>query len=165
MDATVRRLDPDEGGLLRALRLRALADSPHAFGVALVDEAERPDAEWSARAAAADGTGAVVFVALDDGAPVGMAGGRWYEPAETTVSLWGMWVDPAARGSGVAAALAEAVRGWAAAAGARRLRLGVMADGAPAIRFYERLGFRRQGEERPLRRDPAQLWFEMARPV
>jgi RimJ/RimL family protein N-acetyltransferase len=162
----VRRLHEGEAGLLRELRLRALTESPWAFGAALDDEAGLTDAEWRARAAtAAAGEQQVVFVALDRERPVGMAGGRWFDRAPGTVALWGMWVDPVARGTGLSGALLEAVRGWAESSGARRLRLGVVVDAAAAIRFYERLGFRREGELRPLKRDPDQLWFEMFRPV
>jgi RimJ/RimL family protein N-acetyltransferase len=162
----VRRLEPGEAELLRGLRLRALADSPRAFGAALEDEAELPCDAWEARAAlAAAGEQQVVFVALDGETPVGMAGGRWFERAESTIALWGMWVDPGARGTGVAPALVAAVRDWASDVGARRLRLGVVADGAAAIRFYERLGFRREGGLHRLTRDPDQLYFEMYRAV
>jgi RimJ/RimL family protein N-acetyltransferase len=162
----VRRLREDEAELLRALRLRALAESPRAFGAALADEADLPLEEWHARAAAAAAAREqVVFIAFEGEAPVGMAGGRWHEPVQSTVALWGMWVDPAARGTGVAARLVGAVREWAGAGGATRLRLGVVSDGAAAIRFYERLGFRREGQERHLKRDPDQRWFEMYRPV
>jgi RimJ/RimL family protein N-acetyltransferase len=166
MPGEVRRLCEDEADLLRSLRLQSLAESPRAFGAALADEADLSPAEWQDRAAAAAaGEQQVVFVALDDDRPVGMAGGRWFERAESTVALWGMWVDPSARGTGVASALVAAVRDWASAAGARRLRLGVVTDGAAAIRFYERLGFRREGELQRLKRDPDQLYFEMYRAV
>ena len=166
MPGEVRRLREDEGELLRRLRLRALAESPRAFGAALADEADLSQHEWRARAeAAAAGEQQVVFIALEGHAPVGMAGGRWFERAEATVALWGMWVDPSARGTGVAGALVAAVREWASAVGAQRLRLGVVADGAAAIRFYERLGFRREGEMGRLKRDPDQLYFEMYRAV
>jgi GNAT superfamily N-acetyltransferase len=160
----VRRLCEDEAALLRGLRLRALAESPRAFGAALADEAGLPPEEWDGCAAAgAAGEHQVVFVALDGAEPVGMAGGRWFERAQDTVALWGMWVDPSARGTGVAVALVDAVRDWARASGARRLRVGVVLDGAG--RFYERLGFRREGELRRLTRDPDQLYFEMYRAI
>ena len=167
MAEPVRRLRADEGELLRRVRLRALAESPRAFGATLADEAALPDEEWQRRAAAgAAGDEQIVFLALDGvGAPLGMAGGRWFDEHREVVALWGMWLEPTARGTGLAASLVQAVSDWAAARGARRLRLGVVSDGAGAIRFYERLGFVREGDERPMRRDPGQLWFEMFRDV
>ncbi len=166
MSGEVRRLRRDEGELLRQVRLRALAESPRAFGAALADEAGLSREDWHERAAAgAAGEQQVVFVALDGQQPVGMAGGRWFERAESTVALWGMWVDPHARGTGLAGTLVDAVRDWASEVGARRLRLGVVDDAIAAIRLYERLGFRREGEVRSLKRDPDQLYFEMYRAV
>lgn len=167
LPATLRAVTAGEGELLRRVRLRALADSPRAFGAVLADEAGLSDEEWEQRAAAgAAGDEQIVFLAFaEDGDPLGMAGGRWFDEEREVVALWGMWVEPAARGCGLAASLVEAVRGWAAASGARWLRLGVVSDGAAAIRFYERLGFVRAGDERPLTRDPQQRWFEMWREV
>jgi GNAT superfamily N-acetyltransferase len=48
--------------------------------------------------------------------------------------LISMWVDPAARGKGVATLLIDAVVTWAAAAGAPRLELSVKAENEPARR-------------------------------
>ena len=42
----IRELERREWALYRELRLRALAESPDAFGRRLVDELARPDAEW-----------------------------------------------------------------------------------------------------------------------
>ncbi len=76
MPGEVRRLCEDEAELLRGLRLRALAESPRAFGAALADEADLSSEEWDGRAAAgAAGEQQVVFVALD-GAEAGRYGGR-----------------------------------------------------------------------------------------
>jgi ribosomal protein S18 acetylase RimI-like enzyme len=62
-----------------------------------------------------------------------------------------MWVDPAARGSGVAAALARAVVEWATAAG-RTTYLMVRSDNARAMAAYVRAGFVDLGI--PADRDP-----------
>ena len=51
-----------------------------------------------------------------------------------------MWVDPAARGSGVAAALIGAVVEWARSAG-RATYLMVRSENARAIAAYARAGF------------------------
>ena len=45
---SIRRLDGHEWRAYRDLRLRALADSPDAFGSTLERERDRPDAEWAA---------------------------------------------------------------------------------------------------------------------
>lgn len=73
-----------------------------------------------------------------------------------------MWVDPSARGTGIADALIGAIAGWARADGARTLKLWV-ADANPRARaFYERAGFRRTGETGPMPGDPGAKQHEFS---
>jgi GNAT superfamily N-acetyltransferase len=58
-----------------------------------------------------------------------------------SVELNALWVAPEARGHGAAAALIEAVEGWATEIGASRLELEVTRSSEAARRLYERLGF------------------------
>jgi GNAT superfamily N-acetyltransferase len=160
----IRRVRADEGSLLRTIRLRALAESPHAFASTLQEERALSDEEWQTRAAAgAAGADVVVIVAVGEGgAPVAMAGGRVREQPGV-ISLWGMWVDPAARGARVGARLIDAVGEWARARGAHTFRLGVMDDAPDAASFYERVGFAHEDEVGRLTRDPARTWHRMVR--
>lgn len=57
-----------------------------------------------------------------------------------------MFVEPAARGGGVGAALLRFVSDEAIAAGCLFVELGTPLDGARQIAFYERAGFARVGE-------------------
>ncbi|WFR67385.1 bifunctional GNAT family N-acetyltransferase/class I SAM-dependent methyltransferase [Curtobacterium flaccumfaciens] len=84
--------------------------------------------------------GALDLVAFEGSAPVGMASGVPGDGAEAA-ELISMWVDPTARGRGVATALIRAVVTWAAGTGAHTLELSVMPDNAVARRTYERNGF------------------------
>jgi ribosomal protein S18 acetylase RimI-like enzyme len=59
----------------------------------------------------------------------------------TTSSLFSICVDPAAQGSGLAAAVMAAYLDAERAHGARRVILSVFDDNARAIRFYERSGW------------------------
>jgi ribosomal-protein-alanine N-acetyltransferase len=52
-----------------------------------------------------------------------------------------MWVDPAARGTGVGRALLEAVQAWGSSWGAKEIVLWVFESNRPAIRLYETSGF------------------------
>jgi len=52
------RFAPHEWRIYRDLRLRALADSPDAFGSTFERERDRPDAEWADRLARAHRSGA-----------------------------------------------------------------------------------------------------------
>jgi GNAT superfamily N-acetyltransferase len=154
-DHVVRRLRPDEWRELRALRLRALADAPDAFGATLAEAEAEPDAAWEQQAGATDG---VVIVAEVAGRLVGMASGGRAPFDETVASLSKMWVEPAARGTGIAVAIAAAVVAWAREAGYLRLVLGVTTSNARAIALYERLGFVDSGQRF---RPPARADLEM----
>jgi hypothetical protein len=64
VNVAVRRLAAGEGELLRAVRLRALADTPLAFGSTRDREAAWPLARWEAWAAsAAEGDRQVLLLA------------------------------------------------------------------------------------------------------
>ena len=138
----VRRLLPGELDLPRDVRLRALRDAPSAFGSSYEREAAFGPAEWAQRAATA------VFVAIEDERALGMAGG-FVDDRGSTI-LWGMWVDPAARGRGLAEPLVEGVVAWARSTGAPQLELTVTDRAPAAAALYARLGFVPTGETRPL---------------
>lgn len=150
--ASVRRFAPHEWREYRELRLRALADSPDAFGSTFADERSRPDADWSARlTSGADSPSSLPLVAEIGGELVGLAWAR-FDPAEReVVHLYQMWVDPIRRGAGVGRMLLEAAIDWARSVGARRVRLAVTHGNAPAARLYARSGFTPCGDPEPLR--------------
>ncbi|OIH99481.1 MULTISPECIES: bifunctional GNAT family N-acetyltransferase/class I SAM-dependent methyltransferase [unclassified Curtobacterium] len=138
MTITLRRVTADDWETWRPVRLAALADSPGAFGSTLAEWADAPVHRWRARLSI---PGALDLLAqTEDGSVVGMASGV---PGEDpgTAGLISMWVDPVARGRGVATALVRAVATWAASAGAHHLELSVVPDNTTARRTYERCGF------------------------
>ena len=130
----ILRIGPDEWEVFRELRLRALREAPYAFGSRYDDWAEAPETSWRDRLANVP----LNLVARMDGELVGMASGVVED--EDGAELISMWVDPAARGSGVAAALIEAVVEWARSAG-RATYLMVRSENARAIAAYARAGF------------------------
>lgn len=145
----VRRIGAEEGPQLKALRLRALAEEPEAFGETVAEAEARDEAEYGARArAASDGDRRAWFLAelVDDHAspagaplPVGLAMGRRRPPDDCMV--FSVWVADPARRRGVGRALVEAVADWARSWGASRLVLWVYRSNEGAIRFYEHRGF------------------------
>jgi ribosomal protein S18 acetylase RimI-like enzyme len=147
-DLTIRSLHVDEWRALRALRLRALADAPDAFGATLAEAEAEPDEAWRARI---ERDRSILVVAEKAGSFVGMAGGGDAPTPEHIAGLYGMWVDPAVRGTGVADALVQAVVEWARAAGYPQIGLGVTTTNGRAIAFYRRLGFVEIGQRMPLR--------------
>ena len=149
---TIRTFTADEWRVYRDLRLRALADSPAAFGSTLAAEEGRGDAEWSSRlAAGANARWNLPLVAEVRGEPIGLAWGRIETSDPDVAALYQMWVVPTHRGLGVGQMLLEAVIVWARARNASYLALGVTCGESPARRLYERAGFKVMGEPQPLR--------------
>jgi GNAT superfamily N-acetyltransferase len=137
----VERLTVDEAPRLRAIRLRALADAPDAFGATLEEAVARPAEKWSQQLRELP-----TFVAVNDGLDVGMVRCQPDQTRTDTASLISMWVAPTARRSGVGDALIDAAIEWARANGVSRLLLYVVDDNAPAIALYARKGFQPNGE-------------------
>jgi GNAT superfamily N-acetyltransferase len=134
----VERMRSDDWERVRRVRLRALTDTPDAFGSTLATEFARPPEGWRARLA---DLASATFVATEDREDVGLIVGSRYEGSPGTAGLFAMWVQPERRGRGIAQALVRAVIAWARAAGYARLLLDVGDWNAAAIRLYERMGF------------------------
>src|ERR1700722_19541694 len=103
----VRRLETHDVASYRELRLEALKDHPEAFLSSWDHEAGKPLAWWTERLE----TNTVFGGWVDSSPLVGVAGFR----AEGAVKrrhkgvLWGMYVRPEARGTGLGAALVTRV--------------------------------------------------------
>lgn len=143
----LHRLAPDEGPRLKEVRLRALAEAPYAFGRTLAEESAKDDAFWAERLA---NPAVATFVAEKDWQDVGLvtAAPLPNGPSDA-IGLYGMWVDPSARGLGVGAQLIHRLIDWARAQGYRKVLLGVVENNHHAIALYTRLGFTLTGEASP----------------
>src|SRR5260370_39852917 len=113
-EVTVRSVREGEALQLRALRLRALADSPDAFEITLEQEEQAPAEhwiEWARRGAS--GEMSCTFVAEEDESLCGMAGGFLkHEGTCLVANVFGVWVDPGKRRGGDGARLVEGVLRW-----------------------------------------------------
>ena len=132
----VRALGPDDWETTRSLRLAALLDAPEAFGGSYEESSQRAEADWRDWPA-----GGQVFAAWIGDEPAGMA--CWYPDKENPKAgqLVAMWVARAARGTGAAGALIEAVVQRARAADNAVLELVVCRTNAAAHRAYLKSGF------------------------
>lgn len=149
---SVRAFVADEWRTYRELRLRALSESPDAFGSTLAREQPWPDEEWSARLARGTESDTDLPLVADlEGTAVGLAWVRIEEAAPATANLYQMWVAPEARGLGAGRMLLDAAIEWARSAGARAVALGVTCGDTPATRMYARAGFAPVGAPEPLR--------------
>ena len=141
MAVSIDRIKPSEWRTLRDIRLRSLQDAPEAFGQRYDEAATTSDEEWQTIArASASGNRRIWLLARDEsGTPIGVVQGRRRPPLDGL--LFSMWVDPAARRTGVGRALVDAIQGWAQGWGAERVVLWVLAANEPAMRFYDKIGF------------------------
>lgn len=149
----VRSFDASEWPTYKALRLRALADAPDAFGGTLAAEQGRVDEEWQARLARGTSSRTdLPLVATTDQQAVGLAWARVDDADPTVAHLYQLWVAPEFRSQGAGRLLLAAAIDWAARlANVRTMVLGVTCGDTPATRLYARARFRAVGEPEPIR--------------
>jgi RimJ/RimL family protein N-acetyltransferase len=139
----IRRLNPGEAALYRALRLEALRESPEAFATTYEAAVARDDDSWIQQAdGSAQGPDRATFVVIAASQPAGIAA-IYRDAGDTTVGeLIQMWIAPEHRGGPLASDLLEALLDWAARQGFGRIRAGVTPGNQRALRFYQKCGFR-----------------------
>jgi len=105
---TIRRLTPADASDYRDIRLEGLARHPDGFGSAWEDEVEQPLASFEQRIANTAVFGAFLS---DENELAGVAGLIVPQGAKLRHKgvLMGMYVRPSARGTGMAAAIVQAV--------------------------------------------------------
>lgn len=144
-------------------RLRALEDTPSAFGSTYARESRLTDDEWKDRVTRWNGETGIGFLAIDSGVACGIAG-AFLDPGNPShTQLISMWTAPSHRKRGVGRMLVDSVAAWARSRGATTLQLLVTSSNESAMIFYEQLGFSRTGRTEPYPNDPALVEFEMAR--
>lgn len=145
----VRALELTDWQQYKAVRLTALKESPEAFVATFDEEAELSDDVWQERM-----TRSQRLLAEVDGEPVGVASvGQDQAEADPQVAeLFALWVTPARRGEGVAAALVQAGAETAQQQGKTRLAYWVGSDNGRAVAFAVGFGFRPSDLRRPMRK-------------
>ena len=143
-DIRIRQLTPADAALYRGIRLAGLKQNPEAFGSTFEREFKKPLAWFFDRL-----KNSQVFGAFHSSEILGVAGFaiRDHEKEEHKGQLWGMYVRPGARGTGIAQRLVEAVIDFACSR-VELIQLSVVMGNEPARRLYARLGFVEYGIER-----------------
>lgn len=144
-------------------RLRALQDTPTAFGSTYAQESRLSDEDWLERADQWNGARSTALLALDSGMSCGIIGCFLNREDSSRAHLVSMWVAPAHRRGGVGRLLVRAVLEWARAERARDLFLTVTSNNDAAILFYQAQGFALTGRTVPYPNDAALCEYEMTR--
>ena len=154
----IRRLRSDEWRAYRDIRLRALQDSPQAFGSTFEVESAKLDDYWEARlAAAAKSPHQSPLIAEEGTRKVGLVW-VWIDPERTDEAhVIQMWVAPEVRGQGCGARLVKAAVDWARERKVRSIHLRVTCGDTAAVRLYQRAGFQPVGDPEPLRPSSVEL--------
>lgn len=163
-DVAVRVLAEDEWTTYREMRLAALRQSPEAFAASVADEESYDESLWRERMRRS-----ARLLATRDGEPVGIVSvGQARDDdgdQDGVAELFGMWVDPAARGTGVAWQLVDSAAAHAREQGRSHLKLWVSVENGRAVAFYSSYGFRPADERRPMTTNASVLEAAMVLPL
>lgn len=146
-EINVRALGEEDWQQYRDIRLTALRDSPQAFVATRAHEAALDEQAWRERMRRARR-----LIAERNATVVGVVSLGQGDPEHScTGELFGLWVAPAGRGSGVAWKLVEAGATLALADGHKNLGYWVGTSNGPAVAFASGFGFRPTGTRRAMR--------------
>ncbi|QDO89866.1 GNAT family N-acetyltransferase [Ornithinimicrobium ciconiae] len=145
-DISVRVLEEENWSEYREARLRALKESPEAFVASAEEEESYDEARWRDRMQRSRR-----LLAEQDGALLGVVSVGSHKIEEPGVGeLFGLWVEPARRGTGVARKLLEAAAAQARNDDLKQLIYWVGTDNGPAVAFASSFGFRPTDNRRPM---------------
>jgi GNAT superfamily N-acetyltransferase len=156
---TCVELHADEWVRLSNIRLKALIDTPHAFGGTYENERLFDEDKWRLEFAKQ----AFVIASVD-----GLDAGMMYVEnlvGDFGATCWigGCWSDPDFRGVGLMRAMFEFLDKQAASRDWLIQGLGVWTDNDLAISAYEKLGFVEMGGPQPSTRQPGKFYQRMIR--
>ena len=168
---SLRRLQPEDWPLLKAVRLEMLADTPMAYVESLQAARRQTDAQWHERASAMSADDSVTLIADEGGrgsrirALMRVVVKHPQDPGRALQAmLISVYVAPEYRGLGLAdQLLKECCEAAEIDLGAHSLELGVHEDNGRALAFYTRHGFQLTGESKPYPLDPDKLELVMER--
>lgn len=130
----VTRLSEADWRLFAVIRLRALADSLGVENQHYRHESRFTAAQWRRRL-----RDHAQFAAAVNGRAVGLIGAQ--QQNADTMYLYSLWVDPTARGYGLAHRLIDTAVDWARRRRVHTVKLRVATDNAAARFVYESAGF------------------------
>ena len=97
---TIEPITPQNALIFKAARLRALQDTPSAFGSTYAKESQLTDADWIARANNSNGEKSILYMAMENETVIGIAGSHLDQEDPTQANLISMWTAPTASRTG-----------------------------------------------------------------
>ncbi len=161
----LHRITPLLSASYKTVRLRALQDTPSAFGSTYARESQFSEADWHTRAANLCTPHSIGYLAYHQDEYCGIAAGFLDKGVPQNAELVSMWVAPDHRRTGTGRLLVNAIESWARLSAADTLRLMVTNNNLTAISFYECLGFTATGRTEPYPNDPDLTEYEMSKPI
>jgi ribosomal protein S18 acetylase RimI-like enzyme len=145
-EAVVRRVEPADWPVIRAIRLRALQADPSSFHANYESEAAYPEEEWRAWSAEhAAGDQVATFIARQGKQPVGMVAGYRDEADRSLFHVFAMWVAPEVRRAGIGRLLLRELEAWIRSCGGIAVQLSVTTAAVAARRLYLSAGYEPDG--------------------
>jgi ribosomal protein S18 acetylase RimI-like enzyme len=146
-ELTVRALTEDDWEAYRAVRLEALRESPEAFVATVEEESQYDEAVWRDRMKRS-----TRLIAEQEGRAVGIVSvGRAKTSGEASAGeIFGLWVSPDRRGTGVATKLVRQGAAQALEEGHRHVVYWVGTENGRAVAFASGIGFRPTDYRRPM---------------
>jgi ribosomal protein S18 acetylase RimI-like enzyme len=161
----LKPITPADITSFKSVRLRALQDTPLAFGSTYAKESQLTDADWQKRVNQWNSDRATAYLAWDGPHPCGIAAGFLDTDDPTAAHLVSMWVALTHRRRGVGQLLVNRILDWARSQNVRALSLMVTCTNNPAILFYEKIGFTNTGRTEPYPNDASLMEYEMMRTI
>ncbi len=145
-DVNVRALGEADWQDYRSVRLAALRESPEAFVGSLEEEEAFDERIWRARMVRSQR-----LVAVRQGQAVGVVSiGEGQAASSEVAELFGLWVAPDYRGTGVATLLVKEAAARAREGGRRHLVYWVGTENGRAVAFASGMGFLPTDYRRPM---------------
>lgn len=158
----IRKINKEEGSLLKRIRVNALSDAPGAFG-STVEAAMRCSIQEYNKIALHHSVSekSTTFLAFNDNVPIGLAGAYFEELTERSF-ICSLWVSPKYRRNGIGMKIVTTVSDWLSERGANSVFAWVANSNLKAIAFYKQTGFISTGEImlHPLKKNELETLFK-----
>lgn len=161
----LHEITPQLASTYKAVRLRALKDTPTAFGSTYARESQFSDEDWRQRSHNLCTPRSIGYLASNNGDYCGIAAAFLNEQNPLEADIVSVWVAPEHRKSGIGRLLMNAIESWAARTRVQTLLLMVTSINHAAIDFYHRNGFAMTGHTGPYPNDPAIIEHQMSKAI